>query len=66
MNPFKPNGISHYYQMDRSISLLRFDGSHVFFIFIHILMEHSVSKQWRPLSDAAGSALFAYVPQKGW
>ena len=36
-----------------------------------ILIELSASKQWRPLADAAfcgvwsGSALFAYVPQKG-
>ena len=40
-----------------------------FFNFIQILIEHSVSKQWKPGSDAAscgvwsGSALFAYVPQ---
>ena len=37
-----PNGISHLYQLDRSISSLRV------FIFIQILIEHSVSKQWRP------------------
>ena len=43
----------------------------VFFIFIQILKEFSVSKQWRTWSDAAfcgvwsGFALFAYVPQKG-
>ena len=41
------------------------------FIFIQISIEHSVSKQWRPWPDAAfcgawpGSALYAYVPQKG-
>ena len=34
INPFKPNGISHSYQMDQSI-------------FILILIEHSVSKQLR-------------------
>ena len=39
----------------------------IFSIFIQILIENSLSKQWRPWSDAAlcGSALFAYVPQKG-
>ena len=43
----------------------------VFLIFIQILIEHSVSQQWRPWSDAtfcgvwSGFALFAYVPQKG-
>ena len=40
----------------------------VSFIFIQILIEHSVRKQWRAWSDAVfcgvwtGSALFAYVP----
>ena len=40
-------------------------------IFNQISIEYSVSKQWRPWSDATlcgvwfGSALFAYVPQKG-
>ena len=28
----------------------------VFFIFIQILIEHSVSKQWRPRSDADSAA----------
>ena len=57
------------YQMDKSISI--FKGCWmVFFIFIWILIEHSVSKQWRNWSDAAicgiwcGSALFADVPKK--
>ena len=46
-------------------------GRYFFFIFIQILQQNSVSRQWRPRSDAAlcsvGSkfALFAYVPQKG-
>ena len=26
LNPFKPNGISHYYQLDQSISILRLVG----------------------------------------
>ena len=43
----------------------------VFFIFIQILKETSVSKQWRTWSDSAfcgvwsSFALFADVPQKG-
>ena len=49
----------------QSISILRFACC---FSFI----EHSVSKQSRPRSDVTfcgvwtGSALFGYVPQKGW
>ena len=34
------------------------------FHFIQILIGYSVSKQWRPWSDA-GYALLAYVQQKG-
>ena len=36
-------------QFGQSIYILRVVG---FFIFIQNLIEHSVSKQWRPLSDA--------------
>ena len=43
LNPFKPNGIPHSYKLDQSVSVLRFAGV-VFFIFIQILIEHSVSK----------------------
>ena len=32
VNPFKPNGISHYYQLDQSISVLRVVGR--YFIFL--------------------------------
>ena len=59
------NVISHPYQFDQSISVL------VVLISIQILLERSVSKEWRTWSDAAfcgvwsGSTLFAYVPQKG-
>ena len=66
-NSFKPNVISKSYQYDQSISILRVIWI-VFFIFIQIQVEHSVSKQWRPGSDNAfssGSTLFAYIPQKG-
>ena len=48
-NPFMPNGISHCYHLEQSISVLR--DVHcwvVFLIFIQILIEHSASKQWRP------------------
>ena len=44
-NPFKLNGSSHPNLIDKSISVLRVVGW--FFIFIQILIEHSVSKQWR-------------------
>ena len=43
INPFKLNGISHSYQMDQSISVLRLVGK-VFFIFIQKLIECSASK----------------------
>ena len=47
LNPFKPNGSSHYNQLDKSIAILK--GCWVvFFIFIQVLTEHSLSKQWRP------------------
>ena len=45
INPFKPHGNSHSYQLDLSISILRVV---VFFIFIQISIEYSVRKQWRP------------------
>ena len=47
LNPFKLNGISHSYQSDQCISVLRVVGKY-FFIFIQMLIEHSVSKQWKP------------------
>ena len=41
----------------------------VFFIFIHMLIEHSVSIKWRPWSNpvfrGSRSAMFAYVTQRG-
>ena len=43
----KPNGISHCYQLEQSISVLR-DVGWYFSFFIQILIEHSASKQWRP------------------
>ena len=48
-NPFMPNGMSHCYQLDHS--QFRFKGCWVV-VFIQILMEHSVSKQWRHKPDA--------------
>ena len=43
LNPFKPNGISHCYQLDLSIFVLRVFGWY-FFIVIPILIEQSISK----------------------
>ena len=67
-NPFKPKGIFNY-QLGQSIC---FKGCKVvLFIFIKLLIEHYVSKQWRSWSEAtfwsvwSESALFAFVPQKG-
>ena len=63
-NPFKPNGISHCYQLEQSISVLRDIGW-------YFSIENSASKQCRPRHDTAfygvysGSALFTFVPQKG-
>ena len=36
-NPFKSNGISHFYQLDQSISVLRVVGWY-FFVFIQTLI----------------------------
>ena len=64
------NRWSHDTELDQAI-FHSTDSSMVFFIFIQILIEDSVGKQWRPWSDAAfcrvwaGSALFTYVPLKG-
>ena len=33
VNPFKPNGISHCYQLDQSISFLRVFGLYFSFLF---------------------------------
>ena len=46
-NLSKLNEISHSYKLDQSIFILRVVGRR-FFIFIQILIGHSVSKQWRP------------------
>ena len=68
-NPVIPNGISHRYQLEQSISVLR--GVRWYFLLYQVLIENYASKQWRPWSYAAicgvwsGSALFAFVPQKG-
>ena len=43
VNPFMPNGFSHLYQLDEFITNLGILS--VFFVFIQILIEHSVSKQ---------------------
>ena len=44
LNPFMPNGFPYAYQLDQSISVIRVVACWVvFFIFIQILIEHSVS-----------------------
>ena len=45
LNPFKPSGISHCYQLEQSFSFLRVVGWY-FTFYIQISIEHSVSKQW--------------------
>ena len=42
LNPFKPNGIYHSYQLDQSISVLRIVR------FIPMLIEHSVTNSGDP------------------
>ena len=46
VNPFEPNEISHSYQLDQSISVLRIVGWYFSFLFKN-LQEISVSKQWK-------------------
>ena len=53
----EPNGISHSYQLDKSISVLRVVGWYCF-IFIQILIEYSVSKQRSAASDLGLHCLF--------
>ena len=43
--PFKLNGISRSYPLDHVISIVRFVGG---CFFPSILIEDTVSKQWRP------------------
>ena len=68
-NPNKPNGFSHPNTLGESICHLR---GHVYiFHFCSICNWKSCKRKWRTWTDAAfcsawsGSALFAYVPQKG-
>ena len=72
LNPNKPNGFSYPYTLYIVWVHLSFKECQVyFFIFVLSVIENPINKQWRPWSDAAlcnvwsGSALFAYVPQKG-
>ena len=46
-NPFMPKGISHHYQLEQSISVLR-DVRWYFSFFFQVLIENYASKQWRP------------------
>ena len=45
-NPVIPNGISHRYQLEQSISVLR--GVRWYFLLYQVLIENYASKQWRP------------------
>ena len=42
INPFKPNGIPHFYQLDQSISVIRVQWYIVFFIFFQVLIQHTI------------------------
>ena len=44
-NPFMLNGISHRYQLEQSISVLRDVRWYFFLIFIQVLIENYASKQ---------------------
>ena len=58
-NPFMPNGISHCYQLKQSISVLR--DVRWYFSFFK-LCKQTVET---PIRHHVGSALFAFVPEKG-
>ena len=62
-NPFKPNGISHSYQLDQSISVLRVVGG-IFQLYSNFSRTFCKQKVETLLRVQSGSALFAYVPQK--
>ena len=55
-NQFNPNGISQFYQLNRSISVIRVLGG------IFNMITNSGDPDQTP---RFASALFAYVPQKG-
>ena len=63
--------LTHICLVDPSILITWTISFPICFIFILFKIEIPVGKQWRPWSDAAfwgvwsGSALFAYVPNKG-
>ena len=60
INPFMPNGFSHFYRLDELIFKFRVVIWY-FFNFIQIVIQHSVSKYWRPYVWP-WSALFVYFP----
>ena len=57
INTFKPNGSTHSCPVEQSIYVSKIVGS---YFFIQILIEHSVSIQWRHCVCTV-----AYVPLKG-
>ena len=60
---FNPNGISHSYQLDQSISVLRV-VSGIFQLYSNFSRTFCKQKVETLLRVQSGSALFAYVPQK--
>ena len=67
-NPFKPNEISHSYQFDQSISVLRAVWWYFSFLFkckYSIQLANSVDPEQTFCGVWSGSALFAHLPQKG-
>ena len=48
LNPFKPNGIAYFHQLDQSINVLRVLRWNGIFHFIHILIKHSDAKKCTP------------------
>ena len=67
INPNKPNGLSHAYQMDESTFISRGSGSDFSFLFL-FFDKNPVSKQNSPRWEAefygvtSGAILFCYVP----
>ena len=57
-NSFIPNGISLYYQLEQSTSVLRDDG---WYFFLQILIENDPDQT----AHSEASVSFVYVPLKG-
>ena len=58
LNPCKPNGFSHYYQLDQSFSVIRVVGNSFSFLFFNAQVTHSrtgrrISHGYNPASFLA-------------